>query len=326
MRNEFTSPDDFLEYLKIEFANPITPGGGDSGEFERTTMRQLKEHVPSSEWSEQDVRNYAPVIDFLVNKILLTLPESLRQRVTSSVAIGALHTGEVNAMCVKSPDKKYAILMNYGTMNLLHKYYKLMFGSFDPRAVTYCNRKDATELTTDDLRAYAKELIQSYTAHRVPYGAMIKLDPASPLAVSDAMFLTVSELFIICHELGHFLNGDLDRDENFSLLNRDSWLKRFNDNKKLDVEYKADITGYKLLEQILEKQLGLQDKRFTLLSVMTLFDVLYLISGGKSSSHPNPLNRTLNISEHFYGAQLTEAIKQSYDDPDVLSAVLLENR
>jgi len=314
MPEKYKSPKEFLEQLKVEFSKPIQPGSTISEEFETITRNQLSEmgYIESLD----ELRLYDPVIEQLVNTIYANIPSQISKRIQSSVAIGPLNTGEVNAMCVKSLDNKYAVLINYGLMTLFHKFYKLQLAKSNPKSVTFCNRKNAEELTSNDLETYARELIENYKKYRVPYGALIKLDMQyqSSIAITQWAMVSISEIFTICHELGHFLNGDLDREENFSLFHRggDKALKQFNELSYL-MEFNADITGYTLFEPSVIEGLGIKDKRFIISTLIIFFDILYKLSGKNSPSHPNPLSRALSICEHFYGKELAEAVAQSYN-------------
>jgi hypothetical protein len=237
--------------------------------------------------------------------------------------VGVLNCGEANAHLFKSLDNKYAIVITRGMMNLLHKYNKFLLGRARPDLVVYCNRKEATTLSAEDLREYASEMIETYKQVGVPYGAMIKLDLS--LLTLHALALTTMELFIICHELGHFLNGDLDDKCNFSAFEGHRWLMKFDENKNHTVELGADLTGYALFRDVVDKELQVPDKRLVLIWLNTLFDILHLISAGESFSHPEPMERLLNIADRFFGRDAARAIEESYRDPMVLLRFLAKN-
>ena len=219
---------------------------------------------------------------------------------------------------------KYAILISYGLLTLLHKYLKLILASHLPHLVVYCNRKSANDLTSKDLREYASNLIESYKRFHAAYGAMIKLHPS--LLGTHCLTLTFSELFVLCHEFGHFLNGDLEDDRNFSPFQTHPWLQIFTANIHHDVEFKADLRGYILLDQIIQKEFKSTDTRLVLLSLISLFDILYLLSGRALLSHPNPINRLLHITDHFYGPDMSKALERSYDDPSALISFMLRGK
>ena len=106
MSKNFQSPKDFLNYLKVIYTNPIVSGATDEG-FESMTIDELKKYAPKHSYSLQEIHDYQPVIDGLMDMFNMSVSQDVSSRVNNSIAIGALNTGEVNAICVKSPDNKY---------------------------------------------------------------------------------------------------------------------------------------------------------------------------------------------------------------------------
>ncbi|MCK4824349.1 hypothetical protein KA005_51835 [bacterium] len=315
LKESFTSPQEFLEYLKVELAKPIVPGVPDK-EFERRTKADFEKHFPEKVQTDEDFVRYKFVVDTLKEEIISSLPMEMIERIVENIAMGALDTGEANAVIIKSLDNKYAILINFGLMTLLNKFFKLTSVLYEPKLITYCNRKPAEELAIDDLQKYIFELIENYKDYGTPYGAMIKLEPQATLRYG--MILHYAEIFIMCHELGHFLNGDLQDNSYFSAFKGRDWLQKFEENVNYQMEYAADITGYGLVQRVVEREYGVDAKKPSLFAIASLFNLFFMLSGGASSTHPNPRERTLKIIEQFYGDELSELMLQTYDEPALL--------
>ena len=243
-------------------------------------------------------------------------------RVFPNIALGMLDTGEANDAIYKSQDGKYAILLNTGLMLLLNKFSKLIIAWNDPRLVTYCNRKPAKDLTVTELRGYLPELIETYKQHGVPYGARLKLQ--SSVAGRQSSLLHLSELFIVCHELGHFLNGDLEDEANFCAVEGKPGLKRFEENKDHAIEYAADATGFGLLKDVLKILPNGSTPQNGLLAIINLFNLFYLLTDGDSHSHPNPRSRSVNIGRTYFGEEFADKLQKSYDDPTLLRSLFLQ--
>ena len=300
----FNSPEDFLKELKMTFANPLKPLPGvemDKTFFDITEKDILENHPEFYD----DVIKHHHGLDLMIDnekqQILGALTPELRNKISSSVAIGALNTGEANAIIVKSECKKFAILVNYGLMVLLYKFLKLTVAKGNPRLVTYCNRKEESELTPADLQQYLEELIGAYAVFYAPRGALIKLEN-SPEGLGTVLHhLLIAELFIICHELGHFINGDLDKDQNFSAYLKLGWVKKFTCTPRHELEYNADTTGYDLLHRVVSKDYPHLLERAPLQSIVLLSCLLSLICGDEPSpSHPSPTKIVLPISSTFF--------------------------
>jgi hypothetical protein len=124
------------------------------------------------------------------------------------------------------------------------------------------------------------------------------------------VLLRLQELFILCHELGHFFNGDLEEQNNLVKLWQTNWAV-VNENKDHQIEYKADLTGFDILTRIGKKKFNL-DRKYVLLQVMAVFDILAMIDPSESKDHPAPIDRTCNIIQHFFGEKYVQQYVKTY--------------
>jgi len=322
MMNNFSSPQEFLEELKSTLANPARLRIGDSG-FLKITNEQIRTNFPEAADSIiKQNRAYDVLIKELRNDIFAIMTSDMRDKINSNVAIGALDTGEANAIIVRSLDWKFAILINYGLMTLLNKYLKLTCAKANPRLVIYCNRKEASKLSSADLQQYLEELIENYKLYSGPYGPMIKLAESNQGMATVGLHLYLAELFIICHELGHYLNGDLNNVANFSAYRELDWVHKFTGKPGHQKEHRADLTGYELLQKIVKKNNPQLPRHVLLQSIVLLCTLLSLIYGDELSySHPSPTDRVLYIAENYYGHDFAENLRKGYEQPELLESL-----
>jgi hypothetical protein len=311
----FATPDDFLAHLRAVYANPAS-GDLPDEELLTRTQNDLRALHPQFTYTPDQLKGMTLVGERLKAEVFGSLPFDINARILSNIALGVLDTGEANAAIYKSRDEKYAILLNNGLMLLLNKFFKLIIAWENPALVTYCNRKPADELTSEELHSYLPELVETYKQYGAPHGAMLKLDRS--VTGRQSALLHLSELFIICHELGHFLNGDLEDDTHFSAVAGRSWLRKFQENKDHAIEYAADATGFRLLEILLKTIPGNFTSLNGLQAVISLFNLFFLLTQGESSSHPNPRSRSVKIARQFFGTDFGNTLERSYDDPELL--------
>ena len=241
------------------------------------------------------------------------------QRVRDSIAIGTLEIGMANASIVRSPDRKYAILFHYGLMMLISKSVKSIIAARDPSQVEYCNRMPTEQLTRDIVLQLWSELIEIYQKCLTPYGPMIKL--TAEAEGQAAAMVYCCELFILCHEIGHFLNGDLNANVDFTEIESMIPLMVYQENKDHEKEYAADATGFRILMKSLEKTLR-GDKLFAIQSLTILFNLFFLLRPEASATHPNPRDRTIRVARKFFDDQFADELERSYEDPTILESLI----
>jgi hypothetical protein len=319
MRNvaSFSTPGSYLAHLQAVYARSYPTGSVDEA-FATITRNQVAEaQLPASILSQFEGLRLA--LSEMTREIHAAMDRDMAQRVAADIAIGVLPSGEAEAFISRSSDGKYAVLFSAGLMLLLHKYLKLVRGFVTPSEVVYCNRKPASDLTKEDLGRYVEELIAIHHEHEVPYGPMVKL---SDRAMSEHSFVLHSaELFIVCHELGHYFNGDLDDQDAYAMGAPGSDGRRYIENQDHEIEHLADIAGFRLYLACLQKQGASPGSLEVLKPLLATFNLLYALGGGASSTHPHPYDRVVRIVEYHYGEETAVSMAAALSDPSLLPLV-----
>ncbi len=239
--------------------------------------------------------------------------------IKEKIAIGNAKIDSVRARLVKDGNF-YVIIFDFGLYIYLNKNLKLLYASQQPEDVIYCNRLEKDQFSKSIFREYRDELCQIYKGARRVMGAMILLKPEVTLVGFQLYFI---ELFILCHELGHFFNGDLeDKNQTIPLSdNSDSQVLR--DEYSQKKEFDADIKGFHLVLRILIKK-NESGKSFIhpqliLNTLIINFNILAELAPKESSTHPYPLNRLLHIIDVYYGQDAADFILKTYEEPDFMN-------
>lgn len=309
----YNNPEDFLKAAQVLLKNnpPIEDERHD--EFTRITDEELKQFDEFKGITRQEISESNFVIKNLFKFIEDSMDKEELEHVRNNIAFGRIENSNCNAMCVKSHDGKYAVLIYDGLMNLLHKHGKLLFAAQDPDKVTFCNRGNPKKLNRKQYLQFAKELIENYKKYGTPVGAMIKLE--YELMVPHSISLALQELFVLCHELGHFFNGDLEKKQNFYTLTQYNW-DVFDDNKDHSMEFKADLTGFSIFEKAVVVRFPELPRKFLLAHLSILFDTLALLNAKGSKSHPAPIDRMMNIITHHYGVNVAREFLETYESKE----------
>lgn len=232
--------------------------------------------------------------------------------IKEKVGIGIIKYDKISA-CITKGDKFYAVLFHHGLFSYLNKNLKLLHASQNPEDVLYCNRISQEEYSREVFFEYWLELSSIYKEYRRVSGALIVLKPNKFLTIE----LYIIELFILCHELGHFFNGDLERQNVTSRLfaNREEEVLSVNEHHRF--EYEADIKGFQLMAKIL-KEKHKDTIPFILPSLIMAFNIFAMLGNEESATHPKPHDRLLNIIKTFYGEEAYHFISKTYDNPEFL--------
>ena len=314
MTTSFSCPREYLIYLQTVYGKFHPPGSSDR-EFESITEAQLTQ-IDSSLSKLGQFGGLHLAIDALTNDVFRSLDRKDVDRISTDIAIGVLPSGEGNAFIAKSPDGKFAVVLCSGLMLLLHKYFKLVRAFVAPEDVIHCNRKPASDLTKDDLSSYIGDLIEMYRAHSAPYGPMIKLSDRA--TIEHSLLLHLAELFILCHELGHFFNGDLADLSAYSPLATGADGHRYEEYQSHEIEHLADITGFGLYIRVVNGcQLDTSSME-VLKPILAMFNLFYALAGGASSTHPHPYDRVVRIVTHHYGPSTGQQIAAALSNPAIL--------
>ncbi|UFH33633.1 hypothetical protein LNP04_08000 [Chryseobacterium sp. C-71] len=307
-----STPKDFLDRLKLHFRfEPIIEGGLRSEEFSKITKYEFENFENNL---KEKLKNYNvegdDIVDNLVQDVLpiLTLAE---QELVKNVAFGKIYNTKINAFCAKSQDglDHYCIVINEGLLMLLHKYGKLLAAQGNPKIVAFCNREDISKIKSKDYSNWANELIANYKIYKAPVGAMLKLTTEGNM--QHGFILHFQELFVLCHELGHLFNKDLEDKRNLTNL-MDSDAEIIEENKHYEIEYKADSYAFELISRIAQKKYKMEKKNI-LPFVVILFDIMALINPNQTNKHPAAIDRIMNIIRDNWGQKIADEYLKTYN-------------
>ena len=275
MDRSFTTPAEFLAYLQRTLAKPVPPGDADPA-FEHA-VRTRNTDLDFGAF-EGPTRGLEMTVSMLKEAIFPALPVTDRERVERSIAIGVLDIGSVNARIVRGGTAIYAVIVHSGLMLLLHKTFKFIQAAAELQEVEYCSRKAAKELTSDDCISFMLETTQNTVTYGAPHGPLMHLSPRAAALAGGHLY--VAELFILAHELGHFLNGDLETRANFRAVAGEPGLEEYIENASHRKEFEADARAFEI---ILAVHRQADDKAIAFVPpLVTLFNTLYLLCGGES--------------------------------------------
>jgi hypothetical protein len=310
----FSSPSDFLDYIRIAYAvREEFDGPPDSG-FSRIVEERAAEEAVSL---PETGASYGPVVDDLAASVMVGCKARYGADLSRSCAFGPLELQTVNARCFISEEGHYAIVLHHGLMNILHKRAKLLTAAVLPASVTYCNRLDPSELTAEMLISWAEELGQIYAVHGVTKGAMVLLNPDATLAAG--LSLRLSEAFVLGHEAGHAIAGHL---EDRTLLVPDEAvpsLSFYPETSDHANEFEADRYGFEAMADGLNGEIP---KGLLLSAVVSTFETLAMIGGGEESeSHPAMAERVHRIVEAYFDSETAKLVHLWIDDRDPTAGV-----
>lgn len=293
----FDTAQEYLEYLQIictkEYALPF--------EKHPNFTKLNKEDLEALSLENFDgFLLLESLIEKYKEAIINTVSVEIKEKMQESLAIGLVRNGSFNATCSKSSNDKYAILIYEGLFVLLNKHGKLTHAARNPKIVRFCNRGDKNSLSSSDYHSYISELFDNYNKYHYPIGALVKLERN----YSNHMFtIMLSELFTICHEIGHFLNGDFEKDSHFLNLTNLPF-KGFNENLKHEIEYNADLTAFPIFEKAAMNLFPIISKDMLVVPLSIFFAIMGTITKSKSESHPPPYKRMVNILAICYSEKV----------------------
>lgn len=308
-----STAQEFLERLKIHYRNePIIEGGVNSEKFSELNKAELDSF---DEETKEKLTLYRVeddhIVKELVNEVFPILTPDEYER-AKNIAFGKLYNMQMNAFCAKSQDglDNYCIVLNHGLLMLLHKFGKLLAAKNNPEGVSFCNREeDLSKITSNQYYDWALELIANYKHHKAPVGAMVKLKPE--MNYQHALVLHFQELFVLCHELGHFFNNDLTDKRNLTYL-IEGEAEVIAENKHYQMEYNADLYAFDLVSRVARQKYKLE-KKDLLNFIIMLFDTMAMINPEKGPRHPAAISRIMNVISENWGKKVAKQYLKTYD-------------
>lgn len=151
-----------------------------------------------------------------------------------------------------------------------------------------------------------------YRASGETKGALVKLDREASQAASTMVVL--AEVFVLGHEIGHFLAGHLEDEARLVPDERFPWLEFYAENSSHQDEFEADGYGFEAMRDHFEPAVP---KPILVGALVSTFDTLSLIGAGEASAtHPSARNRIHNLVEGHFSADTAMLVRQWIDDGD----------
>lgn len=318
MTSPFLSPDEFLNAVRAAEELPY------DGQMPDPEMMQI--HQDQVKAVGVEGVNPAKFFDDLfaaqLKMIAGVLPSGVRSEVLQRVAVGTLDHALVNAQITRSADGSFfAILINRALIVLANHYMKLVAAARHPGSVLYCERIPTAELLTADFAGMGTAMLKEYAQTGNPKGPQLKLGMTSEAMKELNTTIGVFHLFVLAHEIGHFVNGDLAALTNFNKCHWDGTTLVFAHNVSHAMEYKADEFAFETVLKVLAAQVPhMRALQAFYLSALPTFNFLRDISNRGCESHPKPSDRILNLTGKFFGADAAVLMAKSFSEVAAINA------
>ena len=306
------TPKEFLAEVKRAkaFSNPA---GEPEPEFLRIHAEQQRAVGAERVNPEKFFDDY---LTQMFDLILSVLPPIRRAELKTRVAVGALDNAVMNAFITRDPSgENFAILLNRALLTMINHYVKLVASANYPDAVVYCGGKDVAGLSRANYLSLMNELLIRYAKTGKPRGPELKLALNSDaMSFVDAALKSL-RLFVLAHEVGHYVNGDLTDEANFARSDEIPGASVFVQNLSHKKEYRADERAFDIALRVLrEVEPDYRARRALDLSAMLFFNLVRDISNRGSPTHPRSSDRLLHITRAFFGEAAAVTLERSFSD------------
>lgn len=253
----------------------------------------------------------------LLELITATLTPALAEEVKERIAVGCIDHAYVNAFIIRSEDDaNFAIVLNKALVTMTNHYAKLIAAAIHPDEVIQCNGRPGTDFQKRDYIRLSGEMLRRYGATGDPVGPELKLDLGSTALSRVDSMLQAMHLFVLAHEVGHYLNGDLGDLTNFRKPLSDSGERVFgSESVSHNMEYLADEVAFEVVARVWRSKDPNYPARKALDDSVTLFfNFLREVDNRGSESHPRSSDRILAVTNCFFGRQAADVMAASFDD------------
>jgi hypothetical protein len=189
-------------------------------------------------------------------------------------------------------------------VQLISHYVNLRIAYFYPKTVEYCTRGLPARLKKNDYGQFIVEHLANYQKDGYPNGAKVHLTALGERRAH--LQIWIMELFVLCHELGHYFNGDLDDEALFIQCAAHSGSKQFTDSRDHAIEFRADEIGFGFLLKALNQGKSKIPADTVLEPVRVFFFLLSVLDHRVTSTHPSPKERAQRLTAKF-GSQKSRA-------------------
>jgi len=298
----FTNPNEFAASLYSSLRKPVPHLSStdhlDEG-WKKITWTRFDKSKFGKRYTREQAHNYVLFIDNLREEIQRGFSDEIRNKLNATVSFGILDSGEINASIYKDRKTGYcAIFFNLGIIQFFSLYLQLREAYFRPQNVIYCTRGNPQDLDKSDYAKFMDEHFVNYLKDDYPNGPKIHLNKEANNRVGR--LILIKDLFILAHEIGHFVNGDLDGGANFEACKELAGVEFFAGNSYHEREFAADDSGFK----IVAKTQKIPEKKYTagdllMSSLCVFFCGLYTLNPRESATHPCSLDRCLQLAHKY---------------------------
>lgn len=310
---KFTDPRQYADYIKkIKFKEIIIADPEDQA-VRNEFLKSFYGHAPVNDYTPTRTR-YEPVVEKIIERLYAVMEENDRENFKKYFCFSTVETRAINAAVHHRADQNfYAVFINTTLIDLLTKLGKLNVLKKYPEAMAFCNRFPDGKATQAEIEKMRNEYIAYFSLTGLSNGPFITLKMDFAYIHFDQ--LDVQERFIIFHELGHVINADRMEVQG----KRPSDLVLASEpNRAHRKEYFADLIAMLLVLKTEKPPVSGERRFLILLSLIGLFDALYLLDPKESASHPDPIKRLFCICDYYYGVPFTELVHQSYENPGIM--------
>lgn len=294
----YNSPQEFLDELK-KLKLCSMPDHKISDSACRKIKGKLKKHGHGLTFKDDPLE---VVLKLCVDKALSGLSSEDRQTVNEKIAFDISYTSEINAGIYRSECGYYAIILNRGFMLFYNFFLRLFLTQCLPEKTRYIDKETKRLFEDGGYEAIYESIRKKILKYRNPF--IGKIVPIPEINSVVAILLHFGETFALCHELGHFFNGDFE--ESFSsglFTSPSSGISHIKHSYEHKIEFLADLSGYEIF-----RKAYCYDRPELSVSIVTLFDSFFVLDDSENPSHPHPIRRMLNIIYNFYGKE------EAYDE------------
>jgi hypothetical protein len=282
----------------------------DSQNFLEEIVRRFTSRMEGLPVLGQTARKVHPMNGF-VNRVVDMIKKSFSperlEALDKRVAFGALESAELNAFIIRSECRQFfAVLLNYGLILFLFSHSRLTSAWGFPESAYLLVGQNWEQFTRMQAASAIERLCLQYKESQKFLIPPIRFsDPTIEIGLRARLLVACT--FTVGHELGHFFNGDLDREELFAQISgRD--LASFDPNPSHAMELAVDAVGFDILMCATQRP----DKESLLFEVGNFFTLLKDLGIESSDTHPAPHARVAHLAKTHFNDELAEGLDAYY--------------
>lgn len=303
----FDTPQEYLRFLQNSLRGGFTAGdeidmeylrsfNGNLSQFPQYYIERIYKDRESSKISTTDTGLH--IINSVWEDLLQQLPKELTDKIVPKFAMGGIEKQLPYARIFKSPEGFFCICINNDFFRMAITFFNFWEAVANPQNVKYYT--GGTALSSNDYYRDLMSYIDTVNKNHVLPPVIFDFNTEGDMVTTINTFLALK--FVMCHEIAHFLNGDLNREESFSLFGDDEKMgKAFDQNIAFDKEYKADRLAYDLMAEHVIPKVGIEGLGEGMLvnNMERMFHLMFRMGLTNSTEHPHPISRCLALIDRY---------------------------